>query len=68
MSAFERWCDNLLIDRMKVQKWNPFGIDPIAAYVLARENEIKSVRIILSGKLNDLPQDAIRERIRQTYA
>lgn len=68
MSAFERWCDNLLIDRMRVQKWNPFGLDPIAAYVLAREGEMKSVRIILSGKLNDLPQDAIRERIRKTYA
>lgn len=68
MSAFERWCDNLMIDRMKVQKWNPFGIDPLAAYVLARENEMKSVRIILSGKLNDLPKDALRERIRETYA
>ena len=68
MSAFERWCDNLLIDRMKIQKWNPFGIDPLAAYVLARENEMKSVRIILSGKQNDLPSDALRERIRETYA
>ena len=68
MSAFERWCDNLLISRMRVQKWNLFGIDPIAAYVLARENEMKSVRIILAGKQNDLPGDAIRERIRETYA
>lgn len=68
MSAFERWCDNLMIERMKAQKWNPFGIDPLAAYVLACEGERKSVRIILSGKLNGLDEDAIRERIRETYA
>ena len=66
-SAFERWCDNLLIDRMKVQKWNPFGIDPIAAYVLARENEIKTVRIILAAKRNDLPEEMLRERVRAMY-
>ena len=40
----------------------------LAAYVLACESERKSVRIILSGKLNGLPEDAIRERIRETYA
>ena len=68
MSAFERWCDNLMIKRMRNQKWNPFGIDPLAAYVLACESERKSVRIILSGKLNGLSEDAIRERIRETYA
>ena len=68
MAAFERWCDNLLIERMKIQKWNPFGIDPLVAYVLACENERKSVRVILSGKQNGLPEEAIRERIRETYA
>ena len=53
---------------MKIQKWNPFGIDPLVAYVLACENERKSVRVILSGKQNGLPEEAIRERIRETYA
>ena len=37
------------------------------AYVIARENEIKTVRIILTGRQNDLPDDAIRERIREMY-
>ena len=66
-SAFERWCDNLLIRRIKPQKHNAFGIGPLAAYILARENEIKSVRIILSGKLNGLPEESIRERVREMY-
>ena len=35
--------------------------------VLARENEIKTVRIILSGKQNGFPDSAIRERVREMY-
>ena len=66
-SAFERWCDNLLIRRIHPQRFNPFGIGPLAAYILARENEIKTVRIVLSGKLNHLPEESIRERVREMY-
>lgn len=66
-SAFERWCDNLLIRKIKPQQYNAFGLGPLAAYILARENEIKSVRIVLSGKLNHLPEESIRERIREMY-
>lgn len=66
-SAFERWCDNLMIDSIKPQQYQVFGVGPLAAYILARENEIKTVRIILSGKLNEMPDAAIRERIREMY-
>jgi V/A-type H+-transporting ATPase subunit C len=66
-STFERWCDNLIIRRIRPQKHNPFTLSPIAAYILARENEIKSVRILLSGKLNDLPDSSILERLREMY-
>lgn len=66
-SAFERWCDNMIIDFIRPQKYNPFTIAPLAAYILARENEIKAVRMILSGKLNQLPEESIRERLREMY-
>ncbi len=66
-SAFERWCDNLIIAYIRPQKYNPFTIAPLAAYILARENEMKSVRIILSGKLNNLSDESIRERLREMY-
>ena len=66
-SAFERWCDNRIIADMRPQIHNPFTIGPLAAYILARENEIKTVRIILSGKHNDLPEETIRERVREMY-
>lgn len=66
-SAFECWCDNQLIETIKPQKYNPFSVGPLVAYVLARQNEIKTVRMILTGKLNDLPEEQIRERIREMY-
>lgn len=66
-TAFELWCDNLIIKHIQPQKYNPVSVSPLAAYILARENEIKSVRILLSGKLNQLPEGAIRERLRDMY-
>ena len=66
-SAFERWCDNRIIQTISPQKYNAFTIGPVIAYVIARQNEIKTVRIILSGKLNELPDDSIRERVREMY-
>ena len=66
-SAFEKWCDDEIIKYIQSAKMTAFGISPLIAYILAREMEIKAVRIILSGKHNNLPQETIRERLRETY-
>ncbi len=66
-SAFEKWCDNLIMEHIKGQKSNPFTVSPLAAYILARENEIKTVRIILSAKQNELSDNSVRERLRELY-
>ena len=66
-SAFERWCDNRIIQTISPQKYESFTIGPVVAYVLARQNEIKTARIILSGKRSELPDDSIRERVREMY-
>ena len=55
------------MDLIKEQKMNPFTVGPLFAYVLARRNEISTVRIILSGKLNELDDGMIRERLREMY-
>lgn len=67
MSAFEKWCDDYLTDVMKPQKWEPFGIGPIVAYIIARQNEFKAVRMIFSAKQNQLSDDVIKERLRGMY-
>jgi len=65
--CFDKWCDDRMMALIKPQKYNAFSVSPLAAYVLAKENEIKSVRMILSGRINDLPEDKVRERLRETY-
>lgn len=67
MAEFERWCDNQLIQLIKPQRNNYFSIEPLAAFILGRENEIKMVRLILSAKTNHLNSDVLRERLRETY-
>jgi len=67
LASFERWCDNRTIRQIKPQIHNPFGIGPLAAYILARDNEIRTVRIILAAKRNSLPDEMLRERVREMY-
>ncbi len=67
MSAFECWCDDTMLDALRPEKYHAFSAGPLVAYVLAKLNEIKTVRMILTGKANSLPDDIIRERVRKTY-
>lgn len=66
-SDLEKWCDDRIIQVLQSQKYQTFGIGPIVAYVIARQNEIKTVRIILTGKRNDVSDAVIQERIREMY-
>ena len=66
-TAFEKWCDNRLMELVREQKSNYFTIAPVAAYILARENEIRAVRIILSAKLNGFSEEIVTERLRDMY-
>ena len=63
----EKYGDNYLLDYLKKAKFISFGPEPIVAYIIAIENEIKILRIILTGKKNDVSEDLIRERLRDIY-
>ena len=67
VASFERWCDNRMMETIRPEIHNPFGIGPVAAYILARENEIRTVRIILAAKRNGLPDEMLSERVRVMY-
>ena len=67
MSAFEKWCDDTLTRATQTQKWEPFTVGPVVAYILARQSEIKAVRMILSAKTGGLSQEMIKERLRMMY-
>lgn len=66
-TTLEKLLDNKLIDYVKSAKYVPFGIEPLAGYLIAKDNEIKIARIILAGKLAGISPELIRERLRETY-
>lgn len=66
-TEFEKLCDNFIMDYMKDAKFKAITIEPVVAYAYAKEAEIKAVRIILAGKLNDIDPDVIKERLRDAY-
>jgi V/A-type H+/Na+-transporting ATPase subunit C len=67
LGGIERNGDNFILNYLKKAKLVSFGPEPIVAYVIARENEIKALRIILTGKKNEVQPDIIRERLRDVY-
>lgn len=67
LNAFEKLSDNFMMKFIREAKYVSFGVEPIIAYVLAKETEIKVVRIIMVGKLNNVEPDVIKGRLRDMY-
>ena len=67
LSDFEREMDNYFIDLIKDVKYITYGPEVVFANALAKEMEIKNLRIILVSKLNGLDSEFIREKLRDTY-
>lgn len=67
LSAYERLMDDYLLNYVRKVRWNPLGLEPIIGYLLAKENELKLIRIIMVGKINNLSSEIIRERLRDVY-
>lgn len=65
--AFEKWCDDSVMDIIRTAKAEPFGFAPLAAYWIAKETELKNVRMIMSAKQNGFSEDSIFERMRKLY-
>lgn len=68
ISIIEVLYDNYLINSLKKAKFVNFGAEPLIAYIIAKEMEIKIVRIIMIGKINNMPANIIKERLRDLYA
>ncbi|MGB2783720.1 MAG: V-type ATP synthase subunit C [Atribacterota bacterium] len=67
LMELEKLIDNFILNFSKIGKYITFGIEPLVGFITAKENDIKNIRIILSGKLNNLSPDEITERVRDTY-
>ncbi|MCL2299937.1 MAG: V-type ATPase subunit [Firmicutes bacterium] len=66
-AALEKYCDDALIGYVSPAKGAYFGIAPLVAYVLAKEAELQTVRIVMTCRKNAVPAETIRRRVRLLY-
>ena len=67
LTEFERMCDDAVMAYLAKARMIPFGEQPVAAYLYAREAEATAIRIILTGRMADIDGATIRQRLRRTY-
>lgn len=67
LTDMDRLCDNALMASIRKARTLAFGLPLAAAYLAAKEAEITALRVILSGRLANIPPESIRERTRDYY-
>lgn len=67
LTKFEKLSDDFIFELAKKGKYVAFGIEPLVGYLMAKENETKIIRMIMVGKINEIPNELIRERLRDVY-
>ncbi len=66
-TVFEKSCDDYLMAFMRDAKYKSLTVEPLLAFIYAVETEVKTVRIIVNGKLNGIDTEVIKERLRDAY-
>lgn len=66
-TVFEKLCDDYIMEYVKGAKFMPLTLEPLIAYLYAKESEVKTIRIIMTSKLNNIDADTIKERLRDAY-
>lgn len=67
LSYFEKSMDDYLMGVIKEAKKVTYGPEVPFAFLYGKETEVKNLRIIFVSKLNKLPTNFIRERLRESY-
>ena len=66
-AAFEKYCDDALLEYACAAKAKHFGPEPLIAFYLAREAEAKTLRIVHTCRQSGCPAAEIRRRVRLLY-
>jgi V/A-type H+-transporting ATPase subunit C len=61
---FEKVCDDYMLTFINEANRVVFGIEPILGYVLEKENEITSIRLVMAAKMANSPASTVIERLR----
>lgn len=67
LSVLEKTADNTLIRTAREARDVLCGMEVPLAYLLAVEQNVKNLRIVVTGRLSGLPAGEIRERLRECY-
>ena len=62
-SVLERESEKLLVSYLKSVAFEAIGVEPVIAYLLLKENELRNLRVIFVGKTNGVSEDLIKERL-----
>ncbi|HHX88121.1 MAG TPA: V-type ATP synthase subunit C [Firmicutes bacterium] len=66
-TRLEKLSDDFITAYLQRGRHSPFGLEPLIGYLWAKQVEIKNIRLVMVGKINGLPTEAIRERLRNVY-
>ncbi|WP_297955845.1 V-type ATPase subunit [uncultured Ruminococcus sp.] len=66
-AKYEKWCDDAIMELAESARVLAFGSEPLAAYYIAKETEIKNLRILSVCKEFGADRDTITERMRKLY-
>lgn len=64
LTAFEKQSADFLSAYLKQSGQAAFGPEPLAGYVYAKLNEIARLRLVFIGKINKIPAQTIKQRLR----
>ena len=65
--GLERMLEDFLMRYLRRAKNYAFGPEPVFAYGLAKRKELSLLRLLGSGKMNDLPSILLKDRMSETY-
>ena len=65
--VFEKMREAFLLNYIKRADLIAFGIEPLIAYLYKKESEIRTIRTIFVGLLNNVPAGTIKEKISRAF-
>jgi len=66
--VLERGIDDYLIHFLRKAKFFVFGPEPVFAFGMAKRRELGLIRMLVTGKMNHIPSEILKERLGDTYA
>lgn len=67
LAMLEAAMDNYIIKYLRQTRQRAFGVEPLIGYILAKEIEIKNLRLLYIGKENMMDEAVLKERLRESY-